>query len=75
MATVFLCGPNNSTMFTTCCEAAVCDSQNKCPACNQSVEPHGERARWDVAYGRIKRGNVYGNWFPNHGEGRKRAAV
>lgn len=71
MATVFLDGPNNSTMFTTCCEVAVCDDQNSCPRCRQDVEPKGGRARWEVAYGRIRRGGGYGNWYPNHGEGRK----
>lgn len=72
MATVFLDGPNNSTMFTTCCEVAICGDQNKCPYCKQDVEPKGDRSRWEVAYGRIRRGAGYGNWYPNHGEGPKR---
>ncbi|MDG9927460.1 MULTISPECIES: hypothetical protein [unclassified Pseudomonas] len=71
MATVFLCSPNNSTMFTTCCEVAVCDDQNRCPRCQQEVLPQGRSERWETAYGPIRRNQRwYGNWYPNHGEGR-----
>lgn len=65
MASVFLCSPTNSTMFTTCCEVAICDDQTKCPVCRQSVEPTGARNRWLYAYGRIKRGGGYGNHRPS----------
>jgi len=70
MATVFLDNPYNSTMFTTCCEVAICDDQNRCPRCQQDVYPEGRLARWRVAYGQIKDRGAYGNWYPNHGEGR-----
>ncbi len=76
MATVFLSGPNNSTMFTTCCEVAITDEQNRCPYCSQEVTPEGHSARWEVAYRPIQQGRRwYGNWYPNHGEGRKRGGV
>ncbi len=51
MATVFLCSPTNSTMFTTCCEVAICDDQGTCPNCGEDVEPKGRNARWEKAYG------------------------
>ncbi|MER9769009.1 hypothetical protein NKJ09_23425 [Mesorhizobium sp. M0189] len=70
MATVFLDGPNNSTLFTTCCETAITDEENVCPRCRQDVEPTGRTARWETAYGHIRRGGWYGNWYPNHGKGR-----
>lgn len=71
MATVFLCGPTNSTLFTTCCEVAVCDDEMVCPHCRQEVQPVGRLARWEAAYGPIRRKQRgYGNWYPNHGEGR-----
>lgn len=71
MATVFLDGPNNSTLFTTCCEVAILDHQNLCPRCRQEVVPEGRSARWEAAYGPIRtKRRWYGNWFPNHGKGR-----
>jgi hypothetical protein len=51
MPTVFLCSPTNSTMFTTCCEVAICDDQERCPRCKEIITPSGRNARWDVAYG------------------------
>ena len=67
MSSVFLSGPTNSTMFTTCCEVAINDEQGACPRCKQDVQPKGRDARWSTAYGPIKRGQRwYGNWFPNH---------
>ncbi len=72
MATVFLDNAFNSQMFTTCCEVAICDDQERCPRCKQDVEPKGRNARWESAYGPIRRGHRgYGNHWPNHGEGRK----
>ena len=64
MPSVFLCSPYNSTMFTTCCEAAITDEQTKCPICKQAIEPIGARARWSYAYGHVKRGLGYGNHRP-----------
>lgn len=39
MSAVFLCSPTNSTMFTTCCQVAICDDQQKCPRCKADVYP------------------------------------
>ena len=55
MSTVFLCCPTNSTMFTTCCQVAICDDETKCPRCKETVEPQGHYARWEKAYGPIRR--------------------
>lgn len=55
MSTVYLSGETNSTMFTTCCSVAILDDQNKCPKCKTEVEPKGHRARWEKAYGPIRR--------------------
>jgi hypothetical protein len=66
MSTVFLCGPNNSTMFTTCCEVAICDDQSLCPRCRQEVLPRSRNERWERAYGPIRDGRRwYGNPMPN----------
>jgi hypothetical protein len=62
MATVFLCSPTNSTMFTTCCEVAITDQEQQCPTCRQEVLPFGRNERWSVAYRRAPR---YGNPSPN----------
>jgi hypothetical protein len=55
MTGVFLCSPTNSTMFTTCCEVAICDYQQKCPCCNKYVYPFNEymtdKEREDLAGG------------------------
>ncbi len=57
MIRVLLCGHNNSTIFTNCCEVAICDDQAFCPACKQEVYPgelatnHERRvSRWSMAY-------------------------
>jgi len=46
----------NSTMFTGCCEVAICDDQANCPSCKRPVvganaETAGERRkiRWQNA--------------------------
>lgn len=62
MSSVYLDGPSNSTMFTTCCDVAITDREQRCPRCGQEVEPVGHGARWSLAYGRIKRGGSYGNY-------------
>ena len=43
MPSVYLCSPTNSTFFTTCCRVAICDDQQKCPACKKDVYPFDER--------------------------------
>jgi transcription initiation factor IIE alpha subunit len=40
MSRVFLCCDTNSTMFTSCCETAICDHQQKCPECGEDVHPY-----------------------------------
>ena len=42
MSGVYLCSPTNSQMFTTCCKAAICDDQQKCPRCKKDVYPFYE---------------------------------
>jgi hypothetical protein len=42
MPGVFYCSPTNSTFFTTCCETAICDHQQKCPRCKADVYPFYE---------------------------------
>ena len=64
---VYLDGPTNSTMFTTCCEVAICDHQDHCPKCGKEVFPKGHRARWEQAYGPIRRKE---RWYGNPGADR-----
>jgi hypothetical protein len=42
MAGVFYDSLTNSTFFTTCCEVAICDHQQKCPRCKKDVYPFFE---------------------------------
>lgn len=42
MAGVFYCSPTNSTFFTTCCETAICDHEQRCPRCKKDVYPFVE---------------------------------
>ncbi len=42
MSGVFYCSPTNSTFFTTCCETAICDDQQRCPRCKSDVYPFHE---------------------------------
>lgn len=56
MSTVYLCSPTNSTMFTTCCNVAICDDQSRCPNCKLEVIPASSAGRWETAYGPIRRG-------------------
>lgn len=62
MATVYLCSPTNSTLFTTCCDCAILDRQANCPSCGQPVKPQGS-SRWNTAYEPIKAGH---RWYGNH---------
>jgi hypothetical protein len=58
MKSVYLSSSTNSTMFTRCCNVAICDDQAFCPGCKSEVHP-GEEAtshqrhvsRWNMAYG------------------------
>ena len=52
----------NSTMFTQCCETAICNDQPNCPVCKRKVigwdaETDHERGkiRWNYAYQKPKR--------------------
>lgn len=56
MPSVYLCSPTNSTMFTTCCQVAICDDQKRCPKCKAEIYPETPRGRWEHAYGKQKRG-------------------
>ena len=54
---VFLCSPTNSTMFTTCCECAICNDETRCPNCRALVVGHDESTdharglkRWRIAF-------------------------
>jgi len=51
-AGVFLCSPTNSTMFTECCETAICNDQTKCPRCQREVI--GDDAKSDHERGMIR---------------------
>lgn len=42
MAGVRYANANNSTLFTTCCDTAIVDSQSKCPRCGTDVYPFYE---------------------------------
>lgn len=39
MPSVFYDNQFNSTFFTTCCNVAICDDQQKCPRCATDVYP------------------------------------
>ena len=61
---VFLLTPNgtNSTMFTSCCETAICNDQPNCPHCGRKVigwdaDTNHKRgmARWKYATANWKR--------------------
>lgn len=51
---VYLSSPTNSTMFTTCCDTAICDDQTECPRCGKLVygwdSDNIRQARWKYAY-------------------------
>lgn len=55
MASVFHCSPTNSTHFTTCCQVAITDSEQRCPRCREDVYPFHkdmtEREREEAAGG------------------------
>jgi hypothetical protein len=42
MPSVFHCSSTNSTKFTTCCETAILDHEQRCPRCERDVYPFYE---------------------------------
>lgn len=48
MSSVYLCSKTNSTLFTTCCHAAINRDEKNCPVCKDEVWPDSYEARWDV---------------------------
>ena len=62
-AGVFLCSPTNSTMFTECCETAICNDETKCPKCKRNVI--GDDADSDHKRGMIRWNYAYKG--PRHG--------
>lgn len=57
MAGVRYCCATNSTLFSTCCNVAVCDDEACCPRCGELIEPADARSRHDLAL-RIQMGPV-----------------
>ena len=67
MSGVYHCSPTNSTFFTTCCDTAILDHQERCPACGRRVYPFSDgetntystgevrRARWEQAFGPFRK--------------------
>ena len=54
---VYLCSPTNSTMFTTCCDVAICNDEKACPSCKENVYGHDQpndhkrgMIRWSYAF-------------------------
>lgn len=54
---VYLCSPTNSTIFTECCDVAICNSQKRCPKCNSLIYGYDEESdhwrgvkRWKMAF-------------------------
>lgn len=66
MPGVFHCSPTNSTFFTTCCEVAICDDQEKCPVCRKDVYPFHEgmsdRERKEAAGGYCNHNTHMARW-------------
>lgn len=62
MIRVYLSSSTNSTMFTRCCDVAICDHQANCPACKKEVYPGADGtdhqrniARWNMASAPMRR--------------------
>ena len=54
---VNLCSPTNSTIFTNCCDTAICNHQKRCPSCDSLIHGHDAGSdhkrgnwRWSMAY-------------------------
>ena len=50
----------NSTMFTNCCETAICDDERHCPRCGRNVIGHD--ADTNYQRGRIRWANATRMW-------------
>jgi len=50
----------NSTLFTECCGAAICDDQAKCPRCNRNVV--GYDADTNHERGKLRWRNATRHW-------------
>lgn len=50
----------NSTMFTQCCKAAICNDEKCCPRCKREVIGHD--AESDNERGRIRWRNATSSW-------------
>lgn len=59
---VFPLQPNgtNSTMFTTCCHVAICDSEDECPMCHNKI--YGWNAESAHACGRMRWASATAHW-------------
>jgi hypothetical protein len=63
MASIYLCSPTNSTIFTTCCDTAILNHEVNCPSCKKRVFPFYDcesahergRYRWSHVYKPPKR--------------------
>ncbi len=49
MAGVHFSSLANSTLFTNCCDCAVCDDESLCPCCKVEIQPSSSRGRWGMA--------------------------
>lgn len=65
---VYLCSDTNSTMFTKCCNVAICDHELVCPTCKEKVvgyDAASNHARfmqwWEYAYGPSRRKRTKGH--------------
>ena len=50
----------NSTMFTECCEAAICDDERVCPVCKRNIV--GYDAEGATERGKIRWRNATKRW-------------
>ena len=50
----------NSTMFTTCCGTAICDSEGECPGCGKKV--YGWEAESNYERGRLRWVSATAHW-------------
>jgi len=53
-------GGTNSTMFTTCCQVAICDDEILCPRCGKKV--YGWEAESRHERGRLRWASATAHW-------------